>query len=53
MSEGLSGIEILECAKINFENLVKMNPGIARHPMYMIAMEQLENGIKLIENEDS
>mgnify|MGYP001602327956 CR=1 FL=1 len=37
--------ELLECAKINFENLVQFNPDIARHPMYVIAKHQLDEGL--------
>lgn len=34
--------ELAECAKINFENVERMNPGLARHPIYMLAKKQLD-----------
>jgi hypothetical protein len=48
MSE-ISALEILECAKINFENVEKMNPTLLLHPIYLLAKEQLNNGIKKLE----
>lgn len=37
----VSTIELAESAKINFENLVRTNPSLVRHPFWLIAMEQL------------
>lgn len=37
--------ELLECVKINLENLVKSNPLIKMHPMYKIIKVQLEEGL--------
>lgn len=34
--------ELAECAKINFENVERMNPGLSRHPIYMLAKKQLD-----------
>jgi hypothetical protein len=48
----LSGIEIVECAKINFENILSMNPHLGEHPFFKLAMSQLENGIAKLREED-
>ena len=48
MSE-LSALEIAECAKINFENVVRFNPALKSHPMFQLAMEQLDETIKQLE----
>jgi len=37
---------------INLKNLSKLNPAIANHPFWMLAMEQLENGVKTLYKED-
>ena len=44
-------LELLQCSQINFDNLVKMNPQIKGHPMYMIARTQLDEAIKQFEAE--
>ena len=41
-------LEALENAKTNFETLGRM--GAKTNPIYLIAMEQLENGVKALEN---
>lgn len=41
-------LEVLESAKINFETIGKM--GAKNHPIFMIAMEQLNNAIAAMEN---
>lgn len=38
-------IHLLQCAQVNFDNLVAVNPGIARHPMYVIARNQLDEAV--------
>lgn len=48
MSEDLTALEMLECAKINFENCIKMG-FMAENPIFKIAMKQLEDAIKMIE----
>jgi hypothetical protein len=48
----MDALEILENAKYNFKNLEKEFPYIKSIPFYQIAMEQLTNGIKKLE-EDS
>jgi hypothetical protein len=52
MSE-MSAWEIAEGAKINFENFAKMNPHlpIREYPVWIIAMEQLDSVIKILEKE--
>lgn len=49
----MSNWEILEGAKINFENFAKMNShlSVKEHPMWMIAMDQLDTVIKNLEEE--
>ena len=56
LNEGEGGrvmdtLELLQCSQINFDNLVKMNPQIKGHPMYMIARTQLDEAIKQFEAE--
>uniref|UniRef100_A0A6M3J020 Uncharacterized protein n=1 Tax=viral metagenome TaxID=1070528 RepID=A0A6M3J020_9ZZZZ len=42
-------LEVLECAKINFNNVNRMSGGIlSGHPIYMLAMEQLTIATKAI-----
>ena len=54
MSDEMRGLEVVECAKINFDNLGQMMPQVKMHPMFIIAMEQLETGItRLTQEEDS
>lgn len=48
----LSILEIAENAKINFDNTVKMNPHIGQHPLFAIAMEQLKEAIKMLEEKE-
>lgn len=51
MSE-LSIWEIAEGAKINFENVVKMNPHVGQHPLFVIAMDQLKTAIEMLEKQE-
>ncbi len=44
--------EILLCAQVNFENTEKMMPVLKQHPIFQMAMEQLGNGIKKLEEEE-
>lgn len=34
--------ELALCAQINFGNLLRQNPALARHPMWQIAMLQFD-----------
>lgn len=45
--------EIAEAARINFDNFAKMNPHlpIKKHPIWILAMEQLNQVIKKLEKE--
>ena len=53
MSE-LSILEEAMSAQINFENVVKMNPHVGKHPLFIIAMDQLKEVVKMLEaQEDS
>lgn len=49
----LSDYELAECAKINFENFAKMNPylPIKEHPIWILAMTQLDELIKKLKSE--
>lgn len=38
--------ELLRCAQINFENLLKAMPILAAHPYWIIAKEQLDAGLE-------
>ena len=49
----MKSTETIRCAKINFENVVKMNPALGEHPIFKMAMEQLKNGLEKLEKEDS
>ena len=49
----LSILEIAENAKINFDNLKKFNPALGKHPMFIIAMEQLKEAIKMLEKQEN
>ena len=42
-------LELLHCAQINFDNLIKMNPQVASHPMYIIARTQLDEAVRQLE----
>jgi len=39
------------CAKVNFEAVVKQNPILGSHPIFQIAMRQLEIAIEITEKE--
>lgn len=41
----VSTTELAECAKINFENVEKMNPSIRNHPLYALAKRQLDASV--------
>ena len=36
-------------AQVNFENLKRLIPSLSNHPIYLMAQEQLDNGIKKLE----
>lgn len=40
-----ANLELIECAKINFENLARAIPGLNKHPFYIIAKAQLDEGL--------
>lgn len=48
MSE-LSILEIAKNSKINLENVIKLNPVLENHPIFVIAMDQLNEVIKRLE----
>lgn len=34
--------ELAECAQMNFRSVVKMNPSLGQHSIFMLAMKQLD-----------
>ena len=46
-------LEELRSSQINFDNLVKLNPIIKDHPMYIIARMQLDAAVENIESQKS
>ena len=44
----LSILEVLMNAQINLQTFQQMNPAVARHPIFMIAKQQLDNGIQAL-----
>ncbi len=54
MSARTEALELIRCAEINFQNLANLNPSyILQHPFYKIAMGQLKEGIKKIDEEET
>ena len=49
----VSILEVLLNAQVNFDNVATFNPSVARDPMFMIATEQLRNGIEALESGQS
>ena len=49
----LSILDVLLNAQVNFGNVVRFNPIVAKDPMFRIAMDQLTNGIDALENGQS
>ena len=47
----MNSLELIGCAKINFNNFTKMNPQVKSHPIFVIAMEQLTGGFEQLEKE--
>ena len=48
----LSIEEVAVSAQMNFENVVKMNPLLKSHPIFQLAMEQLQEVIDRLEKEE-
>lgn len=44
--------ELLDCARINFENLERIRPDVAISPYYRIAKAQLDEAMGLMTVED-
>ena len=42
-------IELIRCSQISFQNLQKMNPILKDHPIFQIAMTQLDEGLKILD----
>ena len=51
MSE-LTGLEMIENAQYNLQTVARTNPALAAHPIFVLAMEQLENGLAALEAEE-
>lgn len=50
--EETSALECVQNAQINFENLERFFPQLKTHPVYMIAKEQLDNGVNKLEQDN-
>jgi hypothetical protein len=46
-----SALESAECAKINLENMVKMMPTLALHPLLPVVRIQIDECVKALEAE--
>ena len=42
-------LEVLENAQINFRTFCNLNKTVALQPIFIIALEQLDNGIKALQ----
>jgi hypothetical protein len=40
--------EAIHCGYINLENVAKLNPALAGHPIYRMARHQIAEGLKLL-----
>ena len=49
--EYLEGVEMLNCAKINFDNVLTMVPQLKAHPIFALALEQLNDGLELLDDD--
>ena len=43
-------LEALENAQLNFANAARFIPGVATHPMFVLAKNQLDNALAAIDN---
>lgn len=48
----LTVLEIIENAKFNLETLSTLMPALKGHPILLLTINQLENGIKKLEEEE-
>lgn len=46
-------LEVLQCSQINFDNLVRAYPLLAKDPFYRIARYQLDEGVRALEGKPS
>jgi len=46
----VSNLEVLQNAQMNLETFVRMNPMVARHPIFMMATEQVKNGVAALKS---
>ena len=46
-------LESARCAKVNFDNIVKLNPQLATHPYFRIAYHQLKEAIEHLGGEEA
>ncbi len=47
----MSSWELAEGVRINMGNVTKLNPALAQHPMFRIAMDQLDTLCEQLEKE--
>lgn len=48
MSEATTPREMIECAKINLENLTTAVPVLKAHPFFVITMDQLNSAVEML-----
>ena len=46
-------LESARCAKVNFDNIVKLNPQLATHPYFRIAYHQLKEALEHLGGEEA
>lgn len=49
MADEVSPLELVMCAKINFENAQKMMPVLGSHPVFQMARQQLDEALRAVE----
>lgn len=47
-----TALNLAECAKVNLENMVKMMPVLATHPLLPVVRLQIDEVIKALEDEE-
>ena len=49
MSDSIEVLELVECIKVNLDNLAKMIPGLKDHPFFGLLKIQINECIRLLE----
>ena len=45
--------ELAACARINFEQIMKLNPALQSHPIYFLALQQLKAVVARLEKAEA